>query len=303
MSVESPNFFLYAQHGWADDNREIAALASSLATSKIRVIAPRLGYIQTWIRIEPLIRVVEEIAIATTTAYPNTPIKIIAHSMGELIWLEVLNRHPEWWPLVHSLVLLASPVGGADLGRILDPFSIGIGIAQGLGKNRRPIAEKIAAFVPTLVIAGDIDGGGDGTITVGSTKIRHAQFIRLLGLSHPVLRNHPLVVAAIRGFWARAGELEENIKHTDFDLNEVIQRLESVPGMTDAHQRDFYRAKVFMTLKDGTSIRTWKNPLGVDHIFIASPQGQYLYGGFVGWVHAEDLLQALKEIKQKYSAL
>lgn len=301
MSVESPDFILYAQHGWADDNREIAALASSLATSKTRVIAPHLSYIQTWMRIDPLIRVVEEIAIATTIAHPDTPIKIIGHSMGGLIWLEVLNRHPEWWSLVHSLVLLASPVGGADLGRIIDPFSIGIGIAQGLGKNRRPIAEKIAAFVPTFVIAGDVDGGGDGTITVGSTKVRHAQFLRLLGLSHPALRNHPLVAAAIREFWARARELEENVKYTDLD--EVIQRLQSVPGMIDAHQRDFYRAKAFMTLKDGTTIRTWKNLMGVDHVFVSSPEGQYLYGGFVGWMHAENLLQTLKEIKRNYSPL
>ena len=68
-------------------------------------------------------------------------------------------------------------------------------------------------------------------------------------------------------------------------------------------RQDFYRAKAFMTLKDGTTIRTWKNLMGVDHVFVSSPEGQYLYGGFVGWMHAENLLQTLKEIKRNYSPL
>lgn len=300
MLIENPDFVLYAQHGWADNNRELAALASHLATSNTRVIAPSLGYIQTWIKIEPLIRVIEDIATATTARYPDAPIRIIGHSMGGLIWLEVLDRHPEWWPLVHSLVLIASPVGGADLGRILDPFSIGVGIARDLGKNRRLIAERIAACIPTLVIAGDVDGGGDGIITVGSTKFRYPQFIHLLGLSHPVLRNHRLVIAAIHEFWSAARALEKGNHNA---LDEIIHHLRSFPGMIDAHQRDFHRAKVLMTLKDGSTIRTWKNPLGVDHVFVTSPTGQYLYGGFVGWIHEQGLYQVLEEIKQEYSTL
>jgi pimeloyl-ACP methyl ester carboxylesterase len=300
MPVENPDFVLYAQHGWADTNRAIATLAKRLATPKTLAIAPNLGYHRTWLRIKPLIRAVEKIAIATTATYPDTPMRIIGHSMGGLIWLEILNRHPEWRSRVHSLVLIASPLGGASLARIIDPFNLGIGISRDLGKNRRAMAEKIAASIPTLVIAGDLDGGDDGTIAVGSTKVRNAHFICLPGLSHPVLRNHPRVEAAIREFWIDPKTLEETMEITLID--EVIQRLESVPGMVDAHQRDFRRAKNVMKLKDGSTIRLWKNPVGVDHVFVASPDGQYLYGGFVGWIHAEALHQTLREIGQKYSA-
>jgi len=63
--------------------------------------------------------------------------------------------------------------------------------------------------------------------------------------------------------------------------------------MTDAHQRDFYRAKVFMT-PTAPIIRTWKNPLE----WITSllpPQGHTC---MEVCRCAEDLLQALKEIKQ-----
>jgi pimeloyl-ACP methyl ester carboxylesterase len=300
MSVENPDFILFAQHGWADNRRAIADLVKRLATSETIVIAPSLGYFKTWLRIESLIETVEEYATVTLDKYPNTPMRIIGHSMGGLIWLEILNLHPEWHERVHSLVLIASPLGGASLGRIFDPFNIGIGISRDLGKNRRAIAEQIAASILALVIAGNVDGGGDGTIAIGSTKVRQAHFICLSGLSHPVLRNHPRTEVAIGEFWSDPQTLEETSELTIVD--EVIQRLQSVPGMIDAHQRDFHRAKAIMTLKDGSSIRLWWNLVGVEHIFVASPQGEFIYGGFVGWIHVKAIQRTLKEIKQIYAA-
>lgn len=68
--------------------------------------------------------------------------------------------------------------------------------------------------------------------------------------------------------------------------------------MTDAHQRDFYKATVFLECKNGVAIRLWKNPLGVDHVFVVCPKGQCLYGGFVGWLHTKDLRRVLEELKQ-----
>jgi hypothetical protein len=300
MSVKNPDFILFAQHGWADNRRAIADLVKRLVTPKTIAIAPSLGYFKTWLRIEPLIETVEKYAMVTLDKYPNTPMRIIGHSMGGLIWLEILNRHPEWHGRIHSLVLIASPLGGASLGRIFDPFNIGIGISRDLGKNRRAIAEQIAASIPTLVIAGNVDGGGDGTIAIGSTKVRHAHFICLPGLSHPVLRNHPRTEAAIRGFWSDPQTLEKTSELTVVD--EVIQRLQSVPGMADAHQRDFHKATTAIVLKDGSSIRLWWNRVRVEHVFVASPQEEFLYGGFVGWIHVKTLQQTLKEIKQKYAA-
>ncbi len=73
--------------------------------------------------------------------------------------------------------------------------------------------------------------------------------------------------------------------------------LEAVPGMTPAHHRDFYSSNPIMRLRDGTAVRAWKNPLGVDHIFLADPDGKMIYGGFVGWIHSEGLNQGMKQMR------
>ncbi|NEQ86615.1 MAG: alpha/beta hydrolase, partial [Moorea sp. SIO2I5] len=160
--TDKPDFLLYAQHGWADTSKAIANLAQSIATSRTAIIAPDLGWFKTWLWIEPLIKQLEHIVLDTIVTYPQTPIRIIGHSMGGLIWLELLSRHQDWWSQVESLVLIGSPIGGADLARIIDPLGIGIGIAKDLGINRRQLAESIGAVIPTLVIAGDSDHGSDG---------------------------------------------------------------------------------------------------------------------------------------------
>ena len=67
--------------------------------------------------------------------------------------------------------------------------------------------------------------------------------------------------------------------------------------MTDAHLRGFDKAETFLTLKDGVSIRVWRNPLGIDHVFVASPHGRCLYCGYVGWIHTEDLWKALHQLQ------
>jgi pimeloyl-ACP methyl ester carboxylesterase len=294
MPSAAPDFFLFVQHGWADDQRTMVALARQLVSDPNAIIAPNLGYIQTWIRIAPLIQQVETIAAAYLHDYPDVPLRIIGHSMGGLIWLEVLHRHPDWWSRVHSLVLIASPVGGADLGRIVDPLNLGIGIAADLGTDRKPIAEQIAAVIPTLSIAGDIDSGSDGTVSIFCTRFAHAHFVCLPDLSHAALRKHPSVAALIRDFWD-----DFTIGET-ITVDQIIQQLRAVPGITDGHLRDFDQAKIAIHLKMGGTIRVWSNPLGVDHVFVASPEGQCLYAGFVGWLHSQDLRLALSQIEHEY---
>jgi pimeloyl-ACP methyl ester carboxylesterase len=291
------DFILYAQHGWADTCQTILTLAQALANPKTLIIAPDLGYIKTWIRIEPLIEKVEKNALQTIANYPHTPIRIIAHSMGGLIWLEILNRHPEWYSKIHSLVLIASPVGGADIARIFDPLGWGIGIAKDLGINRREIAEKIAQEIPTLVISGDIDNGSDGTIPIESTKFFNSQFVCVPGVSHPQLRNHSKVREIIKDFWDNP--IITLLTETDLSIL-LIQRLRSVAGMTDAHRRYIHHSEVFLKFKNGISIQIWKNPLQVEHIFVLNHQGECLYAGFVGWIHRGDLHQALEDIRQNY---
>lgn len=290
----SAPFLLFAQHGWADDNRAMLNLGRQLVGDQVPLIAPDLGYVQTWLRIAPLVQQVEAVALNDLAAYPDHAIRIVGHSMGGLIWLEVLHRHPEWWQRVHSLVLVASPVGGADLGRMIDPLGLGIGIAADLGTNRKPLAAAIAAQIPTLVIAGDIQHGSDGTVPVACTRVAHTHFVSL-PLDHAALRNHPSVAAQILDFWA------------DFNIGEsvavhaVIEQLQKVPGITDSDRRYFPRAQVWVQLQDGGTLRIYKNKVGVDYVFVADATGDCLYAGFVGWLHAPELQQALNEISYALS--
>ena len=89
----------------------------------------------------------------------------------------------------------------------------------------------------------------------------------------------------------------------DVDLSEISRRaitiLDAIGGMTFAHHRDFKNAQPVARLRDGTTIRTWKNAVGVDHVFLADDNDRLIYGGFVGWVHAAGLDQAITQIKQE----
>ncbi len=302
MSVNNPDLILYAQHGWADDHKTIATLAAQLATPKTLVLTPNLGYLKTWLRIEPLIQAVEASAATMIQDYPDVPLRVIGHSMGGLIWTEVLSRHREWWERVESFVLVGSPIGGADLARAVDPLGLGVGIARDLGVNRRSLAEAIAAQIPTLVIAGDIDQGSDGTVVVQCTKIFGAEFVRLSNVDHVGLKNHPAVAAAIQDFWgltaSRAVPAPLLPAHpADVVSQAVIKRLQTVPGMTDAHERDFAKATTWLTFQHGVTLRIWTHPLGIDHVFVADPSGTCLYGGFVGWLHKADLTTVLADLQ------
>ena len=82
---------------------------------------------------------------------------------------------------------------------------------------------------------------------------------------------------------------------------EVIAILESVPGMTIAHHRDFKSSNPIIRLSDGTSVRTWKNPLGVDHVFLADCNDKMVYGGYVGWIDSEGLNEAIARIRRDFT--
>jgi hypothetical protein len=81
---------------------------------------------------------------------------------------------------------------------------------------------------------------------------------------------------------------------------QVVDRLSNTPGMTQAQGTHFKRATPKFKLKDGTIIKTFKNPVGVDHIFLADSRGRMIFGGYVGWIHSEDLKQTVAEIKNKF---
>lgn len=292
--INESNFILYAQHGWADNSKEISKLAQALSTENNLVITPDLGWVKTWINIKILIKKLETIVINKRKEYPHLPMRIIGHSMGGLIWLELLNNHPEWHSNIHSLILIASPVNGADLARIIDPLSVGIGIAKDLGKSRRLIAESIAQVIPTLIIAGDVDNGSDGTITVQTTKFNYAKFVCLKGLYHSQLKSSFQLIEIINNFWQNP--VITPLFPPDFG-SLLIEKLRKIPGITDAHPRDFKHSKTYFTFQNGFTIKTWQNLTGITHVFLADNQDKCIYGGFVGWIHTKNLYHSLEEIK------
>ena len=300
---QSSPYVLFVQHGWHDTNRRVYRLGQSLADEHTEVIAPNLGLVKTWWRIEPLIEQVEQVAIATQQQHPDRPWRIIGHSMGGLIWLELLQRHPEWWPQITSVSLVSSPVGGADLGRIFDPFRWGIGIARDLGTNRRPIAEQLARHLPVQTIASDYDGGSDGTVPIQCSQFRHARYTQLSGIRHDNTKDHPDVIAAIQHFWTTLPEVSGVSGGTAAVPLEdaIISQLQTIPGITDAHLRDFSRATIWANLANGFTLRTWRHPLGIHHVFLADAQNRCRFAGFVGWPDTQGLYMGMDAIQQRYA--
>ncbi|MEL6909533.1 MAG: lysophospholipase [Cyanobacteria bacterium J06631_6] len=287
-------YLLFAQHGWADTGNNIGRLASAAADAETKVIVPSLGLIKTFIRLQPLVEQLEKIAAAEIAHHPQAQIKIMGHSMGGLMWLEVLNRNPSWWHRVHSLILLGSPVGGSNIARIIDPFGIGIGTAADLGKNRRLMAEKIAQAIPTLSVASDLGRGTDGLVTVENTKFDYANWQLISNIAHSAMRYRAEMIPVIQAFWAdpQLGSPPA----TNFTAR-LIKHLRTVPGMTDTDYRDLRRSQVVSRLADHLVLRTWNNPLGVNHVYLCQHQ-QCLYAGYVGLIHAGRLRKALKNVSR-----
>jgi len=296
VKTSNPEYLLFAQHGWADTGNDIGKLAQDAADSKTLIIAPSLGWLQTFIRIKPLIKKLEKIASETIKDYPHTPIKIVGHSMGGLIWLEVLNRNPQWWHQVHSLILLGSPVGGSNAARLIDPLGIGIGTAKDLGQNRRHIAEKIAQHIPTLSVASDIGWGTDGLVTLENTKFNYAHLQLVSNIPHSAMKYHPEMIPVMQNFWTNPSL---GVSPKNNLIHQLIQRLRSIPGMTDADYQGFERSQTIATLDDGSTLRIWKNPLGVSHVYLGKQQ-QCLYAGYVGLIHTRGLYRAIKDIQESF---
>ena len=82
VNNSNPECLLFAQHGWADTGNDIGSLIKAAASSQTLIIAPSLGLLKTFIRIKPLIEQLEKIALEIITEHPDTPIKIVGHSMG-----------------------------------------------------------------------------------------------------------------------------------------------------------------------------------------------------------------------------
>jgi pimeloyl-ACP methyl ester carboxylesterase len=284
---------LFVQHGWADTNQAMLRFGQELASPGDLVIAPNLGYVRTWIRMEPLIRTVEQAAAGALEQHPHATIRAVGHSMGGLIWVELLTRHPEWLVRTDRLVLIGCPVGGAELAGILDP--LGLTIGRDLRVDRRARAEAIAATVPTLTIVGDLLGQHDGTVTHDSARLVNARFVLTPSASHAALRNHKVVVQLVRTFF-------EQPTPPDVNHEGLIARLRAVPGLLPAEQSLMLMAKLAMMLSDGTTLRTLTPMPGLEVVFLADGDGRCRFAATVPWTAKAAYQQVLAEIRTEYAA-
>ncbi|MHC5720234.1 MAG: hypothetical protein ACYT04_19505 [Nostoc sp.] len=77
----------------------------------------------------------------------------------------------------------------------------------------------------------------------------------------------------------------------------AVEILDGVPSMSQCHDRDFKWSRPIFVLQDGTVVKTCKNVIGLNHIFLADNHGKLIYGGFVDWTHSDELKKAIDKIR------
>lgn len=287
----SPETILVAQHGWADDNRAMHAFGRAVASPTTLVIAPDLGYRQTWLRMAPLVDTAEQAVEQALQEHPAAILRIIGHSMGGLIWIELLTRRPDWRQRTDRLVLIGCPVGGADLAAILDP--LGLTIGRDLSVDRRALAEALIPSVPTLVIVGDLLGPHDGTVSHDSARIANARFIRVPSSSHAGLRRSRWVTALVRAFLERADP-------PPLDLHAIVAQLQAVSRLRAIDGQMVQLASVRCMFEEGSTIRTLRLPGHAEIVFVVDGLGECHYAGGVPWRDRRGLEAALRVIRSEH---
>ncbi|HEY9666382.1 MAG TPA: hypothetical protein V6C91_06230, partial [Coleofasciculaceae cyanobacterium] len=126
--------------------------------------------------------------------------------------------------------------------------------------------------------------GLTGLITDALAKVGLEDFLTAVYCERRQSEPHGKLLNEIDSLSLFDGDIRERLKATVTDgcgcstavnshitdvTKEAIAILESVPGMTRAHHRDFKSSNPIIRLRDGTAVRTWKNPVGVDHVFLA----------------------------------
>ena len=98
--------------------------------------------------------------------------------------------------------------------------------------------------------------------------------------------------------WNKPAQVANQISNI---AEQVVYILSKVPGMTQAHSRNFKRATPYFTMHDGSVVKIFKNPVGVKHIFIANSDGEMTFGGFVMWIHTDRLNDTIAFIKLQFT--
>jgi len=99
-----------------------------------------------------------------------------------------------------------------------------------------------------------------------------------------------------------ASRTAEQTPQAEVDITPtIIQKLENVPGIIRANPRDLEWANVYLSFKNSCTIRTWRNLLGVEHVFVVSKAGKCLFSGFVWWAQSKNLQYALSQIERDFA--
>ena len=262
----------------------------ALAGANDLVVATALGHTRIWISMAGLVERVEAEAMEAVAAHPEAPIRIIGHSIGGLIWLEILDRHPDWLARTEALALLGSPVRGTPLGLYLDLRGRLIG--RDLKADRRQVAERIAAAVPTLTIAGDLVLRGDGVISVASTRFNHTRRIVLPRVSHAGLRWSWRVRRLVGAFFDQPDAPAT-------DSAGLIARLAALPGLTKGASRLVWQARPTLLFRDGCTVRVLHRPFRSHQVFVADSEGLCLFCACISHKAVAGLDRALDEIRRE----
>lgn len=169
---------------------------------------------------------------------------------------------------------------------------------------------------PAGMLGGITVLGLTGLITDALAKVGLEDFLTAIYCERRHLEPHGMLLEEIDSLSLFDGDMRDRLKSTVTDgcgcstavnsqitdvTKEAIAILESVPGITPAHHRDFKSAHPTMRLRDGTAVRTWKNLLGVDHVFLADGNDRMVYGGYVGWLESDALNQAIAKIRTDFT--
>jgi pimeloyl-ACP methyl ester carboxylesterase len=290
---DTPSYVLFVQHGWADRAASLRPLARGLTTPKTTVVNPNLGFLQTWVRLEALVQRVEREAQAAIAAAPHSLLRVVGHSMGGLIWLEVLDRHPEWWTRVDGVVLVGSPIAGVDVAHLADPLDLAIG--RDLKVDRRPIARRLAARIPLLSIAGKSDATSDGLVRVAEATAPGVRTVVVPGVRHRALRSSRAVVLLCREFF-------RHLEPTPPPPADIVARLRTIPGMSVSRSRSIFTPPLALLFRDGSALLAGRTVLGIDEVAYFAPDGTPRYAGYVGWSDARHLREGLAALRRDYAA-
>jgi pimeloyl-ACP methyl ester carboxylesterase len=160
----------------------------------------RCGYATSWFRYPsrgPIEGSIESLARFARDLAPGGPLHFVGHSLGGVLALDMLTRHPE--VPAASVVLLGAPVRGSLAGRRFGEKAFGrwmLGASRPLWERREAVWSRpaplgvIAGTVPVglgRAVEGRLPGQNDGVVCVDETEVAGMTARVLVPLGHSVL--------------------------------------------------------------------------------------------------------------------